>query len=272
MFTTEEGARRYQDTLVPLMFAPSARELVANAKLTPGAQVLDVATGTGVVARVAAAVIGSTGHVTALDATESMLDVARSQPAAPGAAPIEYIHSAIENAALPAAAFDAAFCQQALQFFDEPGRALERIRKTLRPGGRLHVALWGSEEEHALTMAMQRALLECGLHDFTAFLTRVHRLHNPALVNGILRQGGFIVERQEAVDIIPDGIWHASDGRRLLGATPLAAKLAALPPEKSAALGDACERQLDNYTKNGAPRGGELDLHFPATFYIARPA
>jgi SAM-dependent methyltransferase len=272
MFTTEEGARRYQDTLVPLMFAPSARELVANAKLTPGAQVLDVATGTGVVARAAAAVIGSTGHVTALDSTESMLDVGRSQPAAPGAAPIEYIHSAIENAALPAAAFDAAFCQQALQFFDEPGRALERIRKTLRPGGRLHVALWGSEEEHALTMAMQRALLECGLHDFTAFLTRVHRLHNPALVNGILRQGGFILERQEAVDIIPDGIWHASDGRRLLGATPLAAKLAALPPQKSAALGDACERQLDNYTRNGAPRGGELDLHFPATFYIARPA
>jgi SAM-dependent methyltransferase len=250
MFTTEEGARRYQDTLVPLMFAPSARQLVANAKLPTGAHVLDIATGTGVVARAAAEAVGSTGRVTAIDGTESMLAVARRQPAAPGAAPIEYIHSAIEDAGLTAGAFHAAFCQQALQ-----------------PDGRLHVALWGSEEEHSLTMAMQRALLECGLKDFTAFLTKVHRLHNPALVNGILKQGGFVIERQEAVDIVPDGTWHAADGRRLLDATPLASRLAALPPEQHAALGDACERQLDNYTKNGA-----LDLRFPATFYIARAA
>jgi hypothetical protein len=116
-------------------------------------------------------------------------------------------------------------------------------------------------------MAMQRALLECGLRDFTAFLTKVHRLHNPALVNGVLRQGGFVVERQASVDIVPDGTWHASDGRRLLAATPLAAKLAQLPPERLAALGDACERQLENYTKDGT-----LDLRFPAYFYIARPA
>jgi len=267
MFTSEEGARRYQETLVPLMFAPSARLLVADAKLPTGANVLDIATGTGVVARAAAEVIGTTGRVTALDSTESMLAVARSQPATPGAAPIEYIQSAIEDAALPAGTFHAAFCQQALQFFEEPGRALAPIRKVLRPEGRLHVALWGSEEEHALTRAMQRALLECGLNDFTSFLTKVHRLHNPALVNGILRQGGFVVERQQAVDITPDGTWHAADGRRLLDATPLAARLAALPPEQHAALGDACERQLDNYTRNGA-----LDLHFPATFYIARAA
>jgi 2-polyprenyl-3-methyl-5-hydroxy-6-metoxy-1,4-benzoquinol methylase len=196
-----------------------------------------------------------------------MLAIARSQPPSSGAAPIEYIQSAVEDAALASGTFHAAFCQQALQFFDEPARALARIRKALRPEGRLHVALWGSEEEHSLTVAMQRALLECGLREFTAFLTKVHRLHNPALVNGILRQGGFVVERQEAVDIVPDGTWHASDGRRLLAATPLAAKLAALPAEKRAALGDACERQLDNFTRDGA-----LYLRFPAHFYIARPA
>ncbi len=266
-FTPEEGARRYQETLVPLMFAPSARLLVAHAKLPAGAHVLDVATGTGVVAREAAQAIGSTGRVTALDATDTMLAIARSQPAPPNAAPIEYIQSAIEDAAFPSGAFHAAFCQQALQFFDEPGRALARIRQALHPEGRLHIALWGSEEEHSLTMAMQRALLECGLRDFTAFLTKVHRLHNPALVYGVLRQGGFVVEHQQSVDIVPDGAWHAADGRRLLAATPLAAKLAQLPPAQLAALGDACERQLDNYTKDGA-----LELHFPAYFYIARPA
>ena len=266
-FTSEDGASRYQDVLVPLMFAPSARQLVASAELPAGAHVLDVATGTGVVAREAAQAVGSTGRVTALDVTESMLAIARGQPAEAGAAPIDYVQSAIEDAPLAPGAFHAAFCQQALQFFDEPARALARIRQALRSDGHLYVALWGSEEEHTLTVAMQRALLECGLNDFTGFLTKVHRLHNPALVNGILGQGGFVVERQEAVDVVPDGIWHAADGRRLLAATPLAPRLAALPPEQAAALGDACERQLDNFTRNGA-----LDLHFPAYFYIARPA
>ena len=98
MFTTEEGARRYQEVLVPLMFASSARRLVADAKLPVGAHVLDVATGTGIVARTAAKAIGGAGRVTAVDATGSMLAVARSQPSAPGAAPIEYLQSTIEDA------------------------------------------------------------------------------------------------------------------------------------------------------------------------------
>jgi 2-polyprenyl-3-methyl-5-hydroxy-6-metoxy-1,4-benzoquinol methylase len=272
MFTTEEGARRYQEVLVPLMFAPSARRLVANAKLPAGAHVLDVATGTGIVARTAAEAVGGTGRVTAVDATESMLAVARSQHAAPDAAPIEYLQSTVEEAPLPSGEFHAALCQQALQFFEDPARVLGHIRQALRPEGRLHIALWGSESEHPLTMAMQRALIECRLNDFTGFLTKVHRLHNPALVSGVLRQGGFIVENHRKVDLTPDGTWHASDGRRLLEATPLAAKLADLTPEKRAELGDACEHQLDNFTRNGAPQNGELDLHFAANFYIARPA
>jgi 2-polyprenyl-3-methyl-5-hydroxy-6-metoxy-1,4-benzoquinol methylase len=272
MFTTEEGARRYQEVLVPLMFAPSARRLVAEAKLPAGAHVLDVATGTGIVARTAAEAIGSTGRVTAVDATESMLAIARSQPSPPGAAPIEYLQSTIEDASLPTGTYHAAFCQQALQFFEDPAHILGYIRQALRPEGRLYVALWGSESEHPLTMAMQRALIECQLNDFTWFLTKVHRLHNPALVSGVLRQGGFIVESHRKVDLTPDGTWHASDGRRLLAATPLAAKLADLTPEKRTELGDACERQLENFTKDGTPQNSELDLHFAANFYIAKPA
>ena len=266
-FTSADAARHYQDVLVPLMFAPSARQLVAGAELPAGAHVLDVATGTGIVAREAAQAVGSTGRVTALDVSETMLAIARSQPASPGAATIEYSQSSIEDASLPPGTFHAAFCQQALQFFEDPTRALASIRKALRPEGHLLVALWGSEEEHALTVAMQRALVECGLHELTMFLSKVHRLHNPALVNGVLAQGGFVVERQQVVDVVPDGTWHATDGRMLLAATPLAPRLATLPPEQHAALGDACERQLDNFTKDGA-----LDLHFHAHFYIARPA
>src|SRR6202000_2619397 len=104
----------------------------------------------GIVPRVAAESIGSKGRVTALEPAEGMLAVARSQPAAPGAAPIEYVQSLIEDASLPQTAFDAVFCQHGLQFFDEPIRALKHVHEAIRLEGRLYIALWSSLEEHPL--------------------------------------------------------------------------------------------------------------------------
>ena len=265
-FGMEDGALRYQEVLVPLMFASSARHLVAGARLARGAHVLDVATGTGIVARTAAEAVGASGQVTAIDLAGGMLAVARSQPAPLNAAPIQYIETAIENAPLPAGAFQAAFCQQGLQFFDEPVVALAHIRQALTQEGRLHIALWCALEQHPLASAIQRALIESGLSALTSFLMKTHRLHDSDIVIAMLREGGFVLEEQQFVEVLPDGIWHAADGRRLLAATPLAARLAALSPEQRLLLDNACERELDRYTKNGT-----LDLRFPAVFYIARP-
>jgi ubiquinone/menaquinone biosynthesis C-methylase UbiE len=266
-FNSEEGGRRYQETLVPLMFAPSARQLVAKAALPKAAHALDVATGTGVVARAVAAAVGSTGRVVALDMTPGMLAVARSQHAPTTDAPIEYIETAMENASLPAGAFHAIFCQQGLQFFDEPIAALKHMHQALRPDGRIHIALWGTIEEHPLAGSMQRALLECGLDDLTWFLAKAHRLHDAAVVTNMLEQAGFVDVQTEAADISPDSTWHAADAPRLLTATPLAPKLAMLTGEQRTALSDACQRQLRRFAK-----GDALDLHFAATFYSARVA
>ena len=76
----------YQRYLVPAMTALWAIDLVDRAAPRPGERVLDVACGTGVVARVAAERVGGTGQVAALDINPGMLAVARSLPAAPGAA------------------------------------------------------------------------------------------------------------------------------------------------------------------------------------------
>ena len=266
-FGTQDGARLYQESLVPLMFASSARRLVASAALPSGVRVLDIATGTGVVARTAAATVGSSGRVTAIDLSAGMLAAARSQPAPISDAPIDYIEAAVEDATLPAEAFHSAFCQQGLQFFSDPTRALLRIRNALAPGGQLHIALWCAVEQHPLASSLYRALLDSGLEDFTSFLNKAHQLHDPAVVTALLEEGGFGVKYKEAVEILPDGIWHAADASRLLAATPLAQRLGELSTAQRASLEEACERQLDRYTQDGA-----LDLRFPATFYTAQPA
>ena len=70
----------------PALFTPWASVLLEHAAPRPGERVLDLACGTGTVARRVAPIIGATGTVTALDISPSMLAVARARQAPDGAA------------------------------------------------------------------------------------------------------------------------------------------------------------------------------------------
>src|SRR5579871_2711115 len=67
----------YEQYLVPTIFRPWAADLVALAAPQPGERILDVACGTGAVAREAARVMGANGSVTGLDLNVGMLSIAR---------------------------------------------------------------------------------------------------------------------------------------------------------------------------------------------------
>jgi len=105
--------------------------------------VLDVACGTGAVARVAAQRVGTSGRVTGLDLNAGMLAVARSQPAAGGAA-ITWVERNALDSGLPDRSFDAVLCQQGLQFFPDKTGALCEMRRVLVPRGRLAISVWRS--------------------------------------------------------------------------------------------------------------------------------
>ena len=70
------AAEIYQSELVPAVFGPWGPRVVELATLRPGLRVLDVACGTGLVARLAAAAVGVDGRVAALDLNPAMLAVA----------------------------------------------------------------------------------------------------------------------------------------------------------------------------------------------------
>ena len=74
------AAELYERYAVPYVLGPWAPELVELAALKRGDRVLDLACGTGVVARLAAPRVGPTGHVTGLDLNAGMLAVARTLP------------------------------------------------------------------------------------------------------------------------------------------------------------------------------------------------
>jgi ubiquinone/menaquinone biosynthesis C-methylase UbiE len=79
------AAEGYERFMVPAIFAAWAPTLIEAAAIQPGESILDVACGTGVVTRLAAAQVGDAGRVVGLDFNAGMLEVARSLPLTPGA-------------------------------------------------------------------------------------------------------------------------------------------------------------------------------------------
>ena len=141
----ESSAEAYERYLVPLLFAPGAEYLVELAN--PGERVLDVACGTGIVARRAAGRLGSGATVVGLDINEGMLEVARKVSS--GVCPqIEWRKGDATDMPLPDGAFDVVFCQQGLQFLPDRPAPLGEMHRVLVPNGRLAISVLRSIEHN----------------------------------------------------------------------------------------------------------------------------
>jgi len=136
------AAEVYDAFFVPALFEEWPPRLARAAGLRPGQRVLDVACGTGVLARHAARVVGAGGEVVGLDLNPGMLEVARRR--APGASWREGTAEALPFAD---ARFDAVLSQFGLMFFADRAGALREMWRVLRPGGALAVAVWARLED-----------------------------------------------------------------------------------------------------------------------------
>jgi SAM-dependent methyltransferase len=155
---TPAPAEAYEHYVVPAMFEPFVADLLERAAPRPGARVLDLASGTGIVARRVAPLVVPGGSVDALDLNAAMLSVARDAALRDGVACAFQLG---DMAALPfaAGAYDLVTCQQGLQFVPERVVAVREMRRVLRPGGRAVVSCWSAIEHHPLSFAIS-ALLE----------------------------------------------------------------------------------------------------------------
>jgi len=139
-----EAAERYERVVARYILGPWAPLLVDAAGVAAGERVLDVACGTGVVARVAAERVGPDGHVVGIDLNPGMIKVARRLPAPIGAT-IEWIERSALDLRLPDGTFDVVLCQQGLQFFSDKPLAMREMRRVLSlPRGRAALSVWNS--------------------------------------------------------------------------------------------------------------------------------
>jgi ubiquinone/menaquinone biosynthesis C-methylase UbiE len=133
----------YERWLAPSLFRLWAELTLDEVNLAAGDRLLDIACGTGVVARVAKQGLGDGEYVVGVDVSPDMLTVARAV-----APEIDWGQG---NAAdLPIKdeeKFEVVVCQQGLQFFSDKAAAVAQVRRALLEGGRLAVSTWRSDNE-----------------------------------------------------------------------------------------------------------------------------
>ena len=156
--TTTSPSEIYERFMVPAMFAEWSKVLLGLVPPQPGDRVLDLACGTGIVARTADPMVQPGGEVIGLDFNASQIVTARSIDSS-----IEWLVG--DAASLPFAdqEFDLVVCQQGFQFSPDGIQAVREIHRVLKPGGRVGISVWASIERcpgyPALVHALERRVV-----------------------------------------------------------------------------------------------------------------
>ena len=130
-----------QNDLTDLMYDPFGESVLEGVALKPGERVLDVGCGCGKTTGKLAELVGSKGHVTALDLSVPMLDVARTRTNS-NAKHVEFVAGDAEIFEFEPESYDVMFSQFGLMFFHNLDAAFLNLFRALKPNGRLAFVSW----------------------------------------------------------------------------------------------------------------------------------
>jgi ubiquinone/menaquinone biosynthesis C-methylase UbiE len=196
----QDFPRMYETSVVPKLFRPWAELLLDRAELQPTHSVLDVACGTGIVARLVRERQKRAGKVVGVDVSAPMLAVARDIE--PG---IDWRQG--DAAALPVGRgeqFDRVLCQQGIQFFSDRAAAVRELKRVTAPGGLLLAAVWCSTQ----TMPVFESLQRIAERHVGSILDQRYAYGDAQALKRLLTDGGFRDVRVDEVSLVsrfPDG-------------------------------------------------------------------
>jgi ubiquinone/menaquinone biosynthesis C-methylase UbiE len=227
------SAAMFYERYVGLIMAPWARCLVDVAMLQPNEDVLDVACGTGFVARLAAQRVGAKGRVVGIDLNPSMIEAAR---AASGREGVDWRIGDAGALPLENGGFDVVLCQQGLQFFPDRVGALREMRRVLRLGGRLAFTVWSAIGDTPYQAALAAALARHVNPEAGSIARAPHALHDAVELHDLVTAAGFgNVRVRPTIETttlpLPEKFVPGH-----FAALPMAGTIARLTPDQRAAL------------------------------------
>ena len=156
-FQVSGSAPDYYERFLPPIMAPFVGALIEAVALRPGDVVLDVACGTGLASRAAAAVVGPSGRVDGLDLNPAMLDKARTVSVPRDSAPLRWHLGSAMELPFEDGSYGAVISQQGLQFFPDLEAAVKEMVRVAARGGRIAATFWTALEEQSYMRAQVEA-------------------------------------------------------------------------------------------------------------------
>jgi len=180
----------YDRYMVPLIFEPYAADLAQRAASFLPSAVLEIAAGTGVVARALAPKLPPGASYIATDLNQPMVDYAASRQ--PPDTRIKWRQAGALALPFENAAFDVVCCQFGVMFFPDRPSAYREAKRVLKPGGRFLFSVWDRIEENIFADDVTNALAKIFPNDPPRFLARTpHGYHDTALIRGEMEKAGF---------------------------------------------------------------------------------
>jgi len=150
------GWRKWDDFTMRFL-EPQGSAILKALHVSDGARVLDIATGTGDPGLTLAATMRGV-RVTALDASEGMLHVARDKAASIGLANFETVLGDACTLDFADESFDAISCRLGFMFFPDPRLAAREMARVLRPGGAVATTVWAAPGDNPWVTTFLAAL------------------------------------------------------------------------------------------------------------------
>ncbi len=172
-----------------LRFFPlCADKLVSYAKIKPNSNVLDIATGTGVVALAVAANLNQEGQVHAIDLSGNMLRQAQTKCQQAGFKNINFQIMDAEELTFESNQFDVITCSYGLFFMPDMSKALKSWLRVLKPGGKIIFSSFAPSAFQPLTDILMKNLAE---YDVCPPTPRWLQLAEEELCQRVLMENGF---------------------------------------------------------------------------------
>jgi SAM-dependent methyltransferase len=251
-FSGDAVAASYDDVLVPLLFRPWAERLAAEQGPWDGLRVLDLATGTGIVAQVLADRVGRDGRVIAADVNPDMLGLARTRCRGTGDT-VTFVESSAHPLDVASTSVDAVVCQQGFQFFPEPASAAAEVHRVLRDGGRAYVSCWRDVDRCEFFGAICDAARAAMAEELSDLMRRPFVQGGSELEASFVGAGFVDVAlRDQEMPLVFESVGAAVD---TVFATPIGPRLRELPDETQREFRSALAERLEALAEDGRTMG-----------------